>query len=214
MVVKAVVAFAAGFAGLARLALFTGLTRLARCLGFVSALCSWAAWVVTRRALARAVVALAAAAVLAVLLCAFTTRCVMAAVAGLKRRCLCVVARCKTLAGRAAWATTARTLTICIRCRGCITTGRALRATAAIRLSSLGGADAIHHFLASCTCCGLHDITAWWLARATPDGLATHGDGLSLFTGLRTKFRHWNDGDLLLGKAFNIHHEAFFVHAN
>lgn len=47
LVVKAVVAFATGFARLAWLTLFTGLARLARCLSFVCALCSWATWVVT-----------------------------------------------------------------------------------------------------------------------------------------------------------------------
>jgi hypothetical protein len=71
--------------------------------------------------------------------------------------------------------------------------------------------DALHHVLA----CGLggcgHDITAWGLACAAPQGLTTHGDGLSHFAWLGAKAFEQLNWNLLLGEALDVHHEAFFI---
>ena len=96
----------------------------------------------------------------------------------------------------------------------CCCTRCTLTAATAFTLSGLGGANALHHLLACSTCSRLHDVTAWWFACTAPDGLATHGNRLCLFTGFRAKLWHRHDGNFLLGKAFNFHHEAFFVHAD
>src|SRR5256885_15262337 len=58
---------------------------------------------------------------------------------------------------------------------GSLTTAACAAAT--VGLGGLGGADAVHHFLARSLGGGLHDVTAGRLARAAPDGLAAHGDG-------------------------------------
>ena len=97
-------------------------------------------------------------------------------------------------------------LALAVRC------GAASTTTATV--GGLVGADAIHHFLASSLGSSLHDIAARRLACTAPQSLATHGDGFSHFAFFGAKAfnqRHWN---LLLGKAFNVHHEAFFIHAD
>jgi hypothetical protein len=94
---------------------------------------------------------------------------------------------------------------------------RALGARLALTLaatSSLVVANALHHVAA----CGLggcgHHIAAGGLACATPQSLATHGDGLGHFAGLGAKTFKQLNWNLLLGEAFDVHHEAFFVQAH
>ena len=57
----------------------------------------------------------------------------------------------------------------------------------------------------------LHHIAAWWLACTTPNGLATHGDGLGALTGFRAKAFHHDHGNGLLGETGDVFHEAFFI---
>ena len=57
----------------------------------------------------------------------------------------------------------------------------------------------------------LHHVAARRFTGTTPDSLATHGDGLSPLTWLRTKTFDDFDFDVLLGKALDVLHEAFFV---
>lgn len=84
-------------------------------------------------------------------------------------------------------------------------------ATIATTASSFGVANALHHF----TACGFgrrcHHVTAWGLAQAAPQGLATHGNGLSLFVGLRAKALNRHDRHLLFGEDFDVAHETLFV---
>ena len=87
-------------------------------------------------------------------------------------------------------------------------------ATLAAALAGLVGADAFHHFGAGGLGGRLHHVAARGFACAAPDGLAAHGDGLGLFTGLGAKAFDDLHGDLLLGEALDVHHEAFFVHAD
>ena len=88
------------------------------------------------------------------------------------------------------------------------------RAAFALALGCLVGTNAVHHFGASGLGGSLHHFAARWLACTTPDGLAAHGDGLGLFAWLRAKAFNDLDGNLLLGKALDVHHEAFLVHAD
>ena len=74
--------------------------------------------------------------------------------------------------------------------------------------------NAFHHFAAGCFGCRSHDIATRGLACAAPDGLATHGNGFGLFTRFGAKAFDELDFDALLGEAFNVLHEAFFVHAH
>ena len=85
---------------------------------------------------------------------------------------------------------------------------------AALFLGRLGGTDALHHFLARRLGGGLHDVAARRLARAAPDGLAPHGDGLGFFALLRAEAFENLHGNLLLGEALDVHHEAFLIHAH
>ena len=87
------------------------------------------------------------------------------------------------------------------------TTATAIATTA----SGFGVANALHHFAASGFGCSSHHVTAWGLANAAPQGLTTHGDGLGLFVGFRTKTLNRNDRHLLLGEDFNVAHETLFV---
>src|SRR5690606_33402127 len=75
-------------------------------------------------------------------------------------------------------------------------------------------ADALHHLLARRLGRSGHDLAAGRLARAAPDGLAAHGNGLGLLTGLGHVLGEHLHGDLLLGEALNVHHEALFVQAH
>jgi hypothetical protein len=62
-----------------------------------------------------------------------------------------------------------------------------LTATTATANSHFVVTDALHHVAARCFGgCG-HHITAWRLACAAPQGLATHGDGLGHFARIRAK---------------------------
>ena len=81
-------------------------------------------------------------------------------------------------------------------------------------LARFVGADAVHHFAAGGLGGGLHHVTARWLASATPDRLAAHRNGLGPFAGVGAKAFDDLHGNLLLGKALDVHHEAFFVHAD
>src|SRR5260370_255664 len=95
---------------------------------------------------------------------------------------------------------------------GSLTTAACAAAT--VGLGGLGGADAVHHFLARSLGGGLHDVPAGRLARAAPDGLAAHGDGFGHFAFFRAEaFEHLHR-DFLLGEALDVHHEAFLVHAD
>ncbi|OIQ72098.1 hypothetical protein GALL_462810 [mine drainage metagenome] len=60
----------------------------------------------------------------------------------------------------------------------------------------------------------LHHLAARWFAGSAPDGLATHGDGFSFFTGLGHEFFDDLYRNILLGEAFNGLHETFFVKAH
>lgn len=114
--------------------------------------------------------------------------------------------RCGTATGAPATATAA-----------IATTGRAgaaLAAAIASALAGLVGANAFHHFAAGGLGGCLHHVTARGLACAAPDGLAAHGDGFGLFTCIGAKAFNDLHGDLLLGEALDLHHEAFFVHAD
>src|SRR5690606_12717744 len=129
------------------------------------------------------------------------------------RSLACAKWRAGATTGTAAGALASFTIgrrSICMAGAAC----RASATVAAFTLCGFGGANALHHFLARSAGCGLHDFAAWGLACAAPDGLATHGNGLSLLAFIRAEFRHGHDGDFLLGKALNLHHEAFFVHAH
>ena len=75
-------------------------------------------------------------------------------------------------------------------------------------------AYARHHLAASCFGGGLHDFAAWRFAQTAPDGLAAHGQRLSALAGVGFKAGHHHDFDVLLGKALDVLHEAFFVQAH
>lgn len=85
---------------------------------------------------------------------------------------------------------------------------------AARGLASLVVTDALHHLLARGLGCACHDFAAGWLAQATPQGLAAHGDGLGAFARLGAKAFNDLHRNGLLGEAFNLGHEAFFVQAD
>ena len=90
----------------------------------------------------------------------------------------------------------------------------AAAATLAAALAGLVGADAFHHFGAGGLGSRLHHITTWGFASATPDGLATHGDGFALFAWLRAETVNHLNGNGLFGEALDVLHEAFFVQAD
>ena len=78
----------------------------------------------------------------------------------------------------------------------------------------LAFAHALHHLGARRLGGGLHHVAAGRLAGTAPDGLAAHGDRLGLFTWLGAEAFDVFDGELLLGEAFDVHHEAFLVQAD
>ena len=105
------------------------------------------------------------------------------------------------------WSTTpataiAATSTTNARCMSCSTTGR---------LSGAGIPYARHHLAARCFGRSHHHVTAWRLAQAAPDGLAAHRQRLSALVGVGFKARHLDDINVLLGKALNVLHKAFFI---
>ncbi|MBV5335599.1 hypothetical protein JZU48_00820, partial [bacterium] len=70
------------------------------------------------------------------------------------------------------------------------------------------------HFCAGRFCSGHHHFAAWWLACTAPNGLAAHGNRLSLFTWLRHEFGDDFHRNVLFGVALDGLHEAFFVQAH
>ena len=60
----------------------------------------------------------------------------------------------------------------------------------------------------------MHDVAARWFASATPDGLASHGDGLGALVGFGGKALDQAHFDVLLGEVLNVGHKAFFVQAH
>ena len=129
-------------------------------------------------------------------------------------RCLWGAAASATAGALAtAWAasTAAATITATTAAAGL---ARAAFTLSLATLARLIGADAVHHFAAGSLGRGLHHVTARGLACAAPDGLASHGDGFGLFASVGAEAFNDLHGNLLLGKAFDVHHEAFFVHAD
>ena len=94
------------------------------------------------------------------------------------------------------------------------TTTVAAAAATTVALSGPVVAHALQHFCARVTCRCLHDVTAWGFACATPDGLATHGNGFGLFTGFGCKALNNFDFNVLLGETLDVLHEAFFIQAH
>jgi hypothetical protein len=99
-----------------------------------------------------------------------------------------------------------------------IPTPAATTPTAAAAASSATAAfllaNALHHFLArGFGGCG-HHVAAGGFAKAAPNGLAAHGNGLGALGGIGRKFGHVLARDALFGKALNIGHKALFVQAN
>ena len=103
-----------------------------------------------------------------------------------------------------ATATATATVAVAIATSGALTTA----------LASLVLTHALQHFGTRRARRGLHHIAAWRLACTTPDGLTTHGDGLTLFAWLWAKTVDDLDGNVLLGKALDVLHEAFFIQAH
>ncbi len=90
----------------------------------------------------------------------------------------------------------------------------ALGLGAAFAGGRLVGADALHH-LGACGLRGrLHHVAAGRLARAAPDGLAAHGNGFGLLAFLGAEAFEDLHRNLLLREALDVHHEAFFIHAD
>jgi hypothetical protein len=92
-----------------------------------------------------------------------------------------------------------------------VATPTATGTATALTLWTLVFAHTLQHFGACRSGRCLHDIAAGRFACAAPNGLATHGNRFSLFTGLRHEAFHDLDFNILFGKAFNRLHEAFFV---
>ena len=91
-----------------------------------------------------------------------------------------------------------------------VSTACALTAT----LAGLVLTNTLQHFGTGCTGSCLHHIAAWRLARATPNGLAAHSDGFTHFALFGPKTFDDLYRDVLLGKALDVLHEAFFVQAH
>ena len=89
-----------------------------------------------------------------------------------------------------------------------------MTATTAIAAGAFAFTYALQHFGAGRFGGRLHHVAAWGLACAAPNGLAAHGDGLCLFTGFGRKALYHDHFNVLLGKALNVLHEAFFVQAD
>ena len=109
--------------------------------------------------------------------------------------------------------TTIRTLTLAATATAAaVTTACALAAPFA--LTGFAFAHAGEHFCAGSLGGSLHHVAARRLACATPNGLATHGDRLALFTRLGAKTFDDLHRNILLGEALDVLHEAFFVQAH
>lgn len=93
-------------------------------------------------------------------------------------------------------------------------TTRTLAASAATAATWAGGlavAYALQHLGACGFGCGLHHVAARGFTGTAPDGLATHGNGLCLFTRFRAKAFDHLDFDVLLSETLDVLHEAFFI---
>src|SRR6185369_1344680 len=77
--------------------------------------------------------------------------------------------------------------------------GRLAAAVALAGLRRLVVAHALHHLAARALGGGVHDFARRHLAGAAPQHLAAHGDGMRLFTGVRTEPLDHLGFDLLLG---------------
>jgi hypothetical protein len=77
--------------------------------------------------------------------------------------------------------------------------------------SGFGVANTLHHFAARGFGCSCHDVTAWGLANAAPQGLTAHGNGFGLFVSVWAKVSYRHNRHLLFGKYFDVAHEALFV---
>ena len=86
-----------------------------------------------------------------------------------------------------------------------------VRGTAAFALCRTVFPNPLQHFSACCFGCGLHHIATGWLARAAPNGLTPHGNGLCHFTRLGAKTIHHLHRNGLLGETLDVLHKAFFV---
>jgi hypothetical protein len=60
----------------------------------------------------------------------------------------------------------------------------------------------------------LHHVTARGTTCTAPQSLTAHGNGFGFFAGLGAKAFQNLDWNFLLGKAFDFHHETFFVQAH
>ena len=94
------------------------------------------------------------------------------------------------------------------------TTVAATTTASAATVGALVFTHTLQHLGAGCLGGGLHDVAAGGLARTTPDGLATHGDGFALFAGLWTKTFDDFYFNVLFREALDVLHEAFFVQAH
>jgi hypothetical protein len=113
---------------------------------------------------------------------------------------------------RAAWA-------IGVAPAAAATGARALAAASATvaltaSVGSFAFTHALEHFSACISGCGLHHIAAGRFSRATPNGLAAHGNGFGFFAWLGLEPRDYLDFNVLFGEALNVLHKAFFVHTH
>ena len=112
--------------------------------------------------------------------------------------CIHAVLRCATLAATTARVTTSATTCTAARVAPCW-------------LTSTAFAHARHHLATCCLGRSLHHVAARRFAQAAPNGLAAHGQRLGAFVRVGFKAGHAYHFNVLLGKAFNFLHEAFFV---
>src|SRR5690606_21174869 len=75
-------------------------------------------------------------------------------------------------------------------------------------------ADALHHLLARGLGGGGHHLAAGRAAGTAPQRLAAHGDGLGPLALVGAEALDHLHGDLLLGEALDLLHEAFLVQAH
>ena len=80
-----------------------------------------------------------------------------------------------------------------------------------VTLAGLVLTHTLQHFGTGCTGSCLHHIAAWWFACATPNGLAAHSDGFTHFALFGPKTFDDLHRNVLLGKALDVLHEAFFI---
>src|SRR6185369_12246397 len=88
------------------------------------------------------------------------------------------------------------------------------RTAAGTALLVLVLADALHHLAARRLGRGVEHLARGRAALAAPQHLAAHGDRLGLLAGGGAEALDHLRGDVLLGEAFDLLHEAFFVQAH